>query len=47
MKITTNNKPQDDWWMKDPKWYVIGSSFIMPALLLGLWLTIIGSILFS
>lgn len=44
MKNETN---KDDWFMKDPKWYTIGSSFIMPAVLLALWLTIIGSILFS
>ena len=46
MKIKTNNRPQDDWFMKDPKWYTIGNA-IMPLVLLALWITILTSILFG
>ena len=43
MKNETN---KDDWWMKEPKWYAIGNA-IMPLVLLGLWITILTSILFG
>jgi len=43
MKNETNN---EDWWMKDPKFYTIGNA-IMPLLLLSLWALILSSILFG
>jgi len=46
VKDGTNNRPQDDWFMKDPKWYAIGNA-IMPLLLLSLWALILSSILFG
>ena len=46
--LITNDeyRPQDDWFMKDPKWYTIGNA-IIPFILAVFWVAIMCCILFG